>query len=297
MITPRSNDVLFGRGAAIMGHPGNRRLRSMVERQKKAFVEATKRKEKRKIATDIIREIQALEPSGRFLMEAIMEDPRGKEGGDDKTHGHASVASNGVNASVLAKAWVCVEPDKALTKVMHRLREKDAGFGNGVGSHMEMQNKQNQLVEHEKVVEHPPETRSAQVVFSPAQLPQLLTTVQHPPETKSAKDFPPAQLQQLLINQPIVPNVAAMQSEIFSNQPPDLLRQSGCFDQFSPQAHMHAESEVFNNTSGDLERRCSPIRGDVEGVLSFLNFALQNQGPELGGSIDRGYADERHFRH
>lgn len=73
----------------------------MVERQKKAFQKSSKRAEKRRIAADIICKIQGLEPPGRFLTEG----PRGVKGE--------------------GKIWVPVEPDKALTKVMHSLREKD----------------------------------------------------------------------------------------------------------------------------------------------------------------------------
>ena len=110
--TPRRRthqDVLFGRGAGVMKHPGNRRLRSLVERRRAEFASKLKRKEKRRIAWDIIAEVQNARPPGRFLTE----DARGREAG--------------VPPSLPNKVWVCAEPNKTLVKVMHMLREKGSG--------------------------------------------------------------------------------------------------------------------------------------------------------------------------
>merc|ERR1719401_1757397 len=114
-----------------MSHPGNRRLRSMMEQHKESFQEAVKRAEKRRIAADIIREIQNSEPPGRFLMEC----PRGAAGrGDDDVHG-----------AVPSKTWVRVDHDRALTKVMHRLRERETSYRSGPGHQMEMRKHEKKL--------------------------------------------------------------------------------------------------------------------------------------------------------
>lgn len=273
MIIPRNNDVLFGRGAGIMGHPGNRRLRSMVERQRKAFVEAAKRKEKRSIATDIIQEIQNLQPAGRFLTE----DPQGKVGRDSHNDGHASIVSGGIHTSIMNKSWICVEPDKALTKVMHGLREKGTGCGSGGGRQIEMQKQQTQptLTEQEKAVQHPPENNSVKAGFSTAQLPQLLidnSTVTNANITDSTA-MPLGGL------------------GIFSNRyiqppPPDQLDLTAHVGQIPPENHhMYYGPEVLNR------------KVDLDGVLSLLNFAMQNQRAELTGNADHSYAEARHFRH
>ena len=88
----------------ILLHPGNTHLRSIVQAQKPVFLRA-KKKEKRIIATGIVGAIENLDPPGRFLIE----DPN----------------SANDNPVILSKVWVCVERDKAVAKVMHRLREKE----------------------------------------------------------------------------------------------------------------------------------------------------------------------------
>jgi len=258
-----------------MGHPGNRRLRSMVERQRKAFVDAAKRKEKRKIATDIIQEIQNLQPPGRFLTE----DPQGKIGGNRHTNGCASVASGCVDISVLNKGWACVEPDKALTKVMHRLREKETGCGSGTGRQIETQEQQRQKQPAEYEVHHQPETKSVQTT---AGLPQLL--IDSPTVTNTNTNASTT-----------VPLGAFSNHDtslgIFSNhctctQPPHQLVQTGFFGQIPPESHMSMRSEC----------EISNINVDLDGVLSLLNFAMQNQRAGLTGDTDHGYAEVRHLR-
>mmetsp|Transcript_5207 Transcript_5207/g.9555 ORF Transcript_5207/g.9555 Transcript_5207/m.9555 type:complete len:389 (+) Transcript_5207:207-1373(+) len=111
-ITPHDNDILFGRGYTISAHPGNRYLRSVVQDKKQAFLLARK-KEKRDIAIQVVSDIQGLSPPGRFLME----DSKSQNGGN-----------NNDNEGIMDKAWIIVETEKAVCKVMHRLREKDKGY-------------------------------------------------------------------------------------------------------------------------------------------------------------------------
>ena len=66
-----------------------------------------------------MQQIHNLQPPGRFLIE-------------DKTGDHRISSNNGsqsgdnaVHPLLLKKAWVQVENDKAMVKIMHRLREKD----------------------------------------------------------------------------------------------------------------------------------------------------------------------------
>lgn len=165
-ITPHKHDVLFGRGACTMSHPGNKQLRTMVQRHRRSFVAATMRHHKRQIAAAIIREIQKLEPPGRFLRE----DPRGLAGGGSGTDETSSVDVDGVHSSVLNKAWICADPDMALTKVMHLLREKETG-------RLEIQAQQEQLEGREGTSRHPLETRIFGVDSLTTQLPQSMLEV------------------------------------------------------------------------------------------------------------------------
>ena len=101
-----NQDVLFGKGKPISRHPGNKHLRSIIQDQKPAFLEARK-KEKRNVAKGSIDSIENLDPPGRFLIE--IEDP--------------SIAND--NPVILSKVWVCAEREMAEAKVMHGLREKE----------------------------------------------------------------------------------------------------------------------------------------------------------------------------
>lgn len=112
--TPHDNDVLFGRGFTISAHAGNRYLRCIVQDKKQAFLTA-KKKEKRQIARRIVDEIKKLDPPGRFLIE----DPNSSSAGSDDNEG------------IRDKAWLLVETEKAVDKVMHRLRERDKPLVDG----------------------------------------------------------------------------------------------------------------------------------------------------------------------
>ncbi|KAL7431794.1 hypothetical protein ACHAXH_004913 [Discostella pseudostelligera] len=109
---PGVNDVLLGRGTCINNHPGNRQFRSMVDAQKENFGKATSKKEKRAVAVVIYGQIQILHPPGRFL---AMDRRSNHNGADDYSD----------DDFISTKTWSVVAPDKALLKIMHRLRESD----------------------------------------------------------------------------------------------------------------------------------------------------------------------------
>ncbi|KAL7525890.1 hypothetical protein ACHAWF_001550, partial [Thalassiosira exigua] len=109
-------DVLFGRGSTISAHPGNKQLRSVTQARKPAFL-AAKKPEKRNIARRIVDEIRNLDPPGRFLIEGPTRD--------DRRHGYNDITG---------KLWLPVDTEKAVNKVMQRLREKERGPDDDDGS-------------------------------------------------------------------------------------------------------------------------------------------------------------------
>ena len=66
-----------------------------------------------------MQQIHKLQPPGRFLIE--------DETGDHciSSNNGSSQSDNAVHPLLLKKAWVQVENDKTLVKILHRLREKD----------------------------------------------------------------------------------------------------------------------------------------------------------------------------
>lgn len=105
----------------------------MVGAQKQQFFEEKVRKKKRAIATNIMNAINDLQPPGRFLTE-------------DHSQGNGSLDREGadnvgnVHPNILNKTWICVDPEKALSKTLQRLREKkevihnptlNSGWGSG----------------------------------------------------------------------------------------------------------------------------------------------------------------------
>jgi len=64
---PHDNDVLCGRGGSINTHPGNETFRRFVERRKRIYLTARFKREKRLIASSVVKEIRELNPPGRFL--------------------------------------------------------------------------------------------------------------------------------------------------------------------------------------------------------------------------------------
>ena len=98
-------DVLFGRGYLIQLHPGNVAFRCLVDERKAEFKHA-KKKEKRAIAIQIMQSMR--QRNARFLTE-------------DTT---ACQKTDGLN-DIQSRTWLVVEDDKAMKKLMHRLREKE----------------------------------------------------------------------------------------------------------------------------------------------------------------------------
>jgi hypothetical protein len=93
------NDVLMGRGSGVNDSEGNRRFRWIIEQKKDEYFAATKKKEKREIAQQVLNEI--LGRGGRFLQQ--------------------NTASSGIVGSV---SYANVDLSKALKKCLHALREK-----------------------------------------------------------------------------------------------------------------------------------------------------------------------------
>jgi len=103
-IIPGNDDVLFGRGYLIQLHPGNVAFRSLVDERKAEFKRA-KKIEKREIAEQIMQIMR--QRNAKFLTEDATKC-RKTEGLND----------------IQSRTWLVVEDDKALKKIMHRLREK-----------------------------------------------------------------------------------------------------------------------------------------------------------------------------
>lgn len=119
-VTPNVNDVLSGRGTTINVHPGNEKFRTLVQQQKHDFMYAEARKDKRLIASGIIEKISSQDPPGRFLQEIVNFDGDVEEIGDKE-----AAAASGINQLLLKKKWVVCDHEKAMSKAMHRLREKE----------------------------------------------------------------------------------------------------------------------------------------------------------------------------
>jgi len=120
-IIPNENDVLLGRGAIINSHPGNQHFRSLVASQRDTFIHSPLRRNKRGITLGIIASIQGLSPPGRFLVEA--KEPTTSSRNNEAVQ----PVESKINLMILEKTWVQVDDDRALSKVMHRLREREKG--------------------------------------------------------------------------------------------------------------------------------------------------------------------------
>ena len=90
----------------------------MVRAQKERYRQALKGK--RSIALEIIENIAALNPPGRFLEVDSAESSAASEriGASD---------GSSVDARLMNLRWVCVDTDKAVVKVLKRLREREKG--------------------------------------------------------------------------------------------------------------------------------------------------------------------------
>ena len=67
MITPRENDVLFGRGNGAGLHKGNVYFRQVIERYAPEYEKTANNMSKNRIAGQVRQEIEELAPAGRFL--------------------------------------------------------------------------------------------------------------------------------------------------------------------------------------------------------------------------------------
>lgn len=114
------------------------RFRTIVDLQKDNFAREKVRKEKRAIAKNLMDTIYGLDPPGRFLEEnrsqrTTNDSDKSREGVDDaddacdssNVRGYDGGHESGLHPKILSKTWVCVDPDRALSKIMQRLREKD----------------------------------------------------------------------------------------------------------------------------------------------------------------------------
>lgn len=66
--TPLPHDVLCGRGGGTNNHSGNERFRTLVNDNKRVYLQSSKR-EKPEVSRKIVAEIRSLNPSGRFLQK------------------------------------------------------------------------------------------------------------------------------------------------------------------------------------------------------------------------------------
>lgn len=107
-------------GTAINSHPGNLHLRSLVDQSKHLPLEGS---QKRKFARDIVQQIQSLQPAGRFLIEERVKTSVPKERVATKKKPSYNYGFN-VHPTILAKKWSQASLDKAIIKVMQRMREK-----------------------------------------------------------------------------------------------------------------------------------------------------------------------------
>lgn len=64
---PNTNDVLCGRGKPFIMHSGNTQFRSLVEARKVQYISSKSNREKIDVANIIMRQIENMDPPGRFL--------------------------------------------------------------------------------------------------------------------------------------------------------------------------------------------------------------------------------------
>ena len=99
------NDVLCGRGGDINVHVGNEQFRKIVERKRMEYLTARFKRDKRLIASSVVKEIQNLVPPGRFLNKVqILGRRRSRNKGPDL-------------------GWYEIDEEKAIEKSSQALRE------------------------------------------------------------------------------------------------------------------------------------------------------------------------------
>ena len=70
IVSPSSNDVLFGKGHNIHNHSGNKHYRQIVDGKKQLYAMATKTIDKKTISHQVLQTIKGLNPPGRFLKKS-----------------------------------------------------------------------------------------------------------------------------------------------------------------------------------------------------------------------------------
>ncbi|KAL3802847.1 hypothetical protein HJC23_007624 [Cyclotella cryptica] len=112
-ITPTSNDVLIGRGAFINSYIGNVKFRTFASQQKHRFDMASG-SEKRAISLELVMQIKALSPPGRFLRRphSAIHQPV------PLSNGKYQIAPRGVDGP-----WEEVSLDIACLKVCQSMRD------------------------------------------------------------------------------------------------------------------------------------------------------------------------------
>ena len=73
-IVPHENDVLLGRGGKNNMYVGNEQLRQMARARKETYMKCSK-KEKSAMSRELVKEVQALSPPGRFLKRDDVKAP------------------------------------------------------------------------------------------------------------------------------------------------------------------------------------------------------------------------------
>lgn len=104
----QSNDVLFGRGAPIMNHVGNKSFRKLVSKNKDGYINSTKHSMKMNIAHTIISTIKN-QLNGHFIQRKV-----------DKLF---EAQELNIPLHIAADAWIIAEEEVILQKVKQALRE------------------------------------------------------------------------------------------------------------------------------------------------------------------------------
>ena len=110
-------DVLFGRGTPTNNHPGNLRLRSLVDIaiEEAAANPSRKKNTPRDIAERIISQISNQTPPGRFLIETTDDASSSLAGGITIR----PQSTTNIHPNILKNVWVVVDHEKAVAEVMH----------------------------------------------------------------------------------------------------------------------------------------------------------------------------------
>lgn len=155
-ITPRNEDVLFGRGGRTNHHPGNIRLREVVKQYQEAY-RLAKKVDKPKISKLIVAALRTASPPSRFL--------RWNE---------------------QFNQWVDVGDRRAAEKVSQTLREKERGIRGG--SQGSSRTPEPGCYSPAPSTTSPPASASPNVA-TPSHRPITATKPQHSPSSTSSQRF------------------------------------------------------------------------------------------------------------